>query len=71
MPRLDRENRNLGRHSSTRRIVRAVYLSSATREKTRRGIDIELVTSGVTLPNEAPETFTNVLRRPSGDATYL
>jgi predicted AAA+ superfamily ATPase len=69
--RLDQENRNLGRYSATRRVARAVYLASAPREETRRGIDIKSITLGVAQPGEAPGTFADALRRLSGDATYL
>jgi predicted AAA+ superfamily ATPase len=69
--RLDQENRNLGRYSATRRVARAVYLASAPREETRRGIDLKLITLGVAQPGEAPGTFADALRRLSGDATYL
>ena len=69
--RLDQENRNLGRYSSTRRVARAVYLASAPREEARRGIDIKLITLGVAQPGESPGTFADALRRLSGDATYL
>ncbi|MGK2886688.1 MAG: DUF499 domain-containing protein [Rhodococcus sp. (in: high G+C Gram-positive bacteria)] len=69
--RLDQDNPNLGRYSATRRVARAVYLASAPREEARRGIDIKLITLGVAQPGEAPGTFTDALRRLSGDATYL
>jgi len=69
--RLDQENRNLGRYSATRRVARAVYLASAPREESRRGIDVKLITLGVAQPGEAPGTFADALRRLSGDATYL
>lgn len=69
--RIDQDNRNLGRYSATRRVARAVYLASAPREETRRGIDLKLVTLGVAQPGEAPGTFADALRRLSGDATYL
>jgi predicted AAA+ superfamily ATPase len=69
--RLDSDNRNLGRYSATRRVARSVYLASAPREETRRGIDIKLITLGVAQPGEAPGTFADALRRLSGEATYL
>jgi hypothetical protein len=69
--RLDQENRNLGRYSATRRVARAVYLASAPREESRRGIDLKLITLGVAQPGEAPGTFADALRRLSSEATYL
>jgi hypothetical protein len=69
--RLDQENSNLGRYSAARRVARAVYLASAPREESRRGIDVKLISLGVTQPGEAPGTFTDALRRLSGEATYL
>jgi|HubBroStandDraft_6_1064221.scaffolds.fasta_scaffold00021_32 predicted AAA+ superfamily ATPase len=69
--RLDQDNRNLGRYSATRRVARAVYLASAPREETRRGIDLKLITLGVAQPGEAPGTFADALRRLSGEATFL
>ena len=69
--RLDQENANLGRYSAARRVARAVYLASAPREEARRGIDVKLITLGVTQPGENPGTFNDALRRLSGEATYL
>lgn len=69
--RLDKENTNLGRYSAARRVARAVYLASAPREEARRGIDVKLITLGVTQPGENPGTFNDALRRLSGEATYL
>jgi predicted AAA+ superfamily ATPase len=69
--RLDQENRNLGRYSATRRAARAVYLASAPREESRRGIDLKLITLGVAQPGESPGTFADALRRLSSEATYL
>jgi predicted AAA+ superfamily ATPase len=69
--RLDQENTNLGRYSAARRVARAVYLASAPREEARRGIDVKLITLGVTQPGENPGTFNDALRRLSGEATYL
>lgn len=69
--RLDRDNRNLGRYSATRRVARAVYFASAPREEARRGIDVKLITLGVAQPGESPGTFADALRRLSSEATYL
>ncbi len=69
--RLDQENRNLGRYSATRRSARAVFLASAPREESRRGIDIKHITLGVAQPGESPGTFADAMRRLSGSATYL
>ncbi len=69
--RIDQYNSNLGRYSATRRVARAVYLASAPREEARRGIDLKLITLGVVQPGEAPGTFSDALRRLSGEATYL
>jgi len=69
--RIDQENRNLGQYSATRRAARAVFLASAPREESRRGIDIRHITLGVSQPGEAPGRFADALRRLSGEATYL
>ena len=69
--RLDQTNANLGRYSATRRVARAVFLASAPREESQRGIDLKVITLGVAQPGEAPGTFSDALRRLSGDATYL
>jgi len=69
--RLDSQHANLGRYSATRRVARAVYLASAPREESRRGIDLKLITLGVAQPGESPGTFADALRHLSGEATYL
>ncbi len=69
--RLDQDNRNLGQYSATRRSARAVFLASAPREESRRGIDIKHITLGVTQPGEQPGRFADAMRRLSGEATYL
>ena len=69
--KIDQANKNLGRYSATRRVARAVFLASAPREESRRGIDIKSITLGVAQPGEASGTFSDALRRLSGEATYV
>jgi len=69
--KIDQANKNLGRYSATRRVARAVFLASAPRQESRRGIDIKHITLGVAQPGEASGTFSDALRRLSGEATYV
>lgn len=69
--KLDRANRFFGRISATRRTARAVYLGSAPRPATNRGVDIKRVALGCAQPGESPGQFADALRRLSNDATHL
>jgi predicted AAA+ superfamily ATPase len=69
--RLDQENKHFGRYSAARRTARAVYMGSAPRPDTNRGVDIKSVLLGCAQPGEPPAQFADALRRLSSDATHL
>lgn len=69
---LDRENPNLGRYSTCRRVSRTIYLGSApTLRAAHRGLEDRQVRLGCVQPGEAVATFGDALRRLSDRATYL
>jgi hypothetical protein len=69
---LDRDNPNLGRYSSCRRVARTVYLGSApTQRAAHRGIEDRQIKLGCVQPGETVATFGDALRRLTDRATYL
>jgi len=69
--RIDQENKHFGRYSATRRAARTVYMGSAPRPDTNRGVDIKSVVLGCAQPGEPPAQFADALKRLSSDATHL
>lgn len=69
--RIDQENKHFGRYSATRRAARTVYMGSAPRPDSNRGVDIKSVVLGCAQPGEPPAQFADALKRLSGDATHL
>ncbi|MCI0414205.1 DUF499 domain-containing protein [bacterium] len=69
---LDRENPNLGRYSSCRRVARTIYMGSApVQHAANRGIDELHVKLGCAQPGETVATFGDAIRRLNDRATYL
>ncbi|MFV1968654.1 MAG: ATP-binding protein, partial [Pirellulaceae bacterium] len=69
---LDRENPNLGRYSTCRRVARTIYMGSAPVQKAaNRGIDERQVKLGCVQPAETVATFGDAIRRLTDRATYL
>lgn len=69
---LDRENPNLGRYSTCRRVARAIYLGSApTQRAANRGLDDRQIKLGCVQPGESVAVFGDALRRLTDRATYL
>lgn len=69
--RIDQEDRQLGAYSATRRVARTIYLGSAPRPDTNRGVDIKRVVLGCAQPGEQPGKFTDALKSLSNEATHL
>lgn len=69
--RLDQENRQLGVYSAARRTARTIYMGSAPRPDTNRGVDIKRVVLGCAQPGEHPEKFVDALKYLSNEATHL
>ena len=69
---IDRDAPNLGRHSTTRRVARTIYLGSAPiTEAARRGIEDTRIKLGCVMPGESAAVFGDGLRRLASKATYL
>lgn len=70
---LDKENPNLGRYSSSRRVTRSIFIGSApsVAEQKVRGIDELGIKLGCVQPGENIASFGDALRRLSDDLTYL
>ena len=70
---LDRENLNLGRYSSSRRVTRSIFIGSApsVAEQKVRGVDELSIKLGCVQPGENIASFGDALRRLSDDLTYL
>lgn len=69
--RIDNENKFFGQLSATRRAARAVYMASAAKPDSARGVDIKSVVLGCVQPGEPPQQFADALARLSGLATHL
>lgn len=70
--RIDAENPNLGRFSTTRRVARTVFLGSAPLEgASNRGIDDRTIKLGSIQPGETVAVVGDALRRLCDSATYL
>lgn len=69
---LDRENPNLGRYSTCRRVARTLYLGSApTHKAAHRGLEDHQVKLGCVQPGESPAVFGDALRRLTDRAMHL
>ena len=69
--RIDSNTKHFGRLSAARRAARTVYMGSAPRPDTKRGVDLKSVVLGCAQPGESPQQFADALRRLSGEATHL
>jgi hypothetical protein len=69
--RIDQDSKHFGRYSAARRAARTVYMGSAPRPDTNRGVDIKSVVLGCAQPGEPPAQFADALKRLSSDATHL
>lgn len=70
--KIDAENTNLGKHHSTRRVARTIYLGSApTTAAAHMGIEDRRIKLGCAMPGEPTATFGDALRRLAEKATFL
>lgn len=69
--RIDNEVKHFGQLSATRRVARSVYMASAARPDTARGVDIKSIVLACVQPGESPTQFADALRRLSSQATHL
>lgn len=69
--KIDNEVKNLGRYSATRRIARAVFLASAPRPESNRGVSMQVMTLGTAQPGESPGSFEDAAKRLSESAVHL
>ncbi len=69
--RIDKAEGRLDQYSATRRVARAIYLGSAPKDESHRGVDLRSILLGCVQPGEPPGIFTDALRRLSDRATYL
>lgn len=70
---LDREVRQLGKFSASRRVARAIFMGSAptVRAQNVRGVEERRILLGTVQPGESPAVFSDALRRMSNQLTYL
>ena len=71
--KLDRDVRQLGKYSASRRVARAVFMGSApsARQQNVRGLEEKQVQLATVQPGESPAIFSDALRRMSNQLTYL
>jgi len=69
--RIDKDHKHFGRISATRRAARTVYMDSAARPDSARGVDIKAVVLGCAQPGEPVAQFADAMKRLSGQATHL
>ena len=67
---IDQEVRQLGRHSASRRVARAIFMGSSPTKQTR-GIAESRVNLATVQPGERASVFGDALRRMSSQLTYL
>ena len=69
---IDARQPNLGRVSATRRVARALFLSTAPISASQNtGVDAKKINLGVVQPGEKPVTFNDALHRLANTATHL
>jgi hypothetical protein len=70
---LDRDNRNLGIYSASRRVARTLFIGSAPTSNTQRirGLEVVRVKLGCTQPGETISAFGDALNRLSEELHYL
>lgn len=69
---IDAKQPNLGRVSATRRVARALFMSTAPIKSSQNaGVDTKQINLGVVQPGEKPVTFNDALHRLSNAARHL
>ncbi|MDE2636072.1 MAG: DUF499 domain-containing protein [Chloroflexota bacterium] len=68
--RIDQDVKQLGRHSASRRVARAIFIGSSPTKQTR-GIEERRVNLATAQPGERASIFGDALRRMSNHLTYL
>ena len=69
---IDQSTPSLGQISATRRVARAVFMSTAPSEGSQnQGVETKRTVLGVCQPGEQPVVFEDALRRLSGQAKYM
>lgn len=70
--RIDQSAPNLNRYSATRRVARAVFMSTApTHGQENKGLDDKQINLGVVQPGERPAIFGDALRRLANQAKFM
>ena len=67
---IDQDVKQLGRHSASRRVARAIFIGSSPTKQTR-GIDEGRINLATAQPGERASVFGDALRRMSNQLTYL
>lgn len=67
---IDRDVKQLGRHSASRRVARAIFIGSSP-TKQSRGIEERRINLATVQPGERTSVFGDALRRMSNQLTYL
>ncbi len=68
---IDKEIPRLGQLAAARRVARTIYMGSAPRPDTSRGVDTKSIVLGCAQPGEPVGRFRDALRRLSERATHL
>ena len=70
--RIDNSNPNFGRIAAARRVARTIFFGSVpTLDSTNKGIEVDHIKLGSALPGQNVATYGDVLRRLTGESTYL
>jgi predicted AAA+ superfamily ATPase len=70
--RIDNGNPNFGRIAAARRVARTIFFGSVpTLNSTNKGIEIDHIKLGCALPGQNVAIYGDVLRRLTGESTYL
>jgi hypothetical protein len=70
--RLDSQNQSFGRFSAARRVARTIFLgSSPSRDEAQRGLTMQRIRLGTTMPGETLSTFKDAVDALMRSATYL
>ncbi|HEY4035590.1 MAG TPA: Swt1 family HEPN domain-containing protein [Ktedonobacteraceae bacterium] len=70
--RIDNSNPNFGRIAAARRVARTIFFGSVpTLDSTNKGIEVDHIKLGSALPGQNVAIYGDVLRRLTGESTYL
>jgi len=70
--RIDNSNPNFGRIAAARRVARTIFFGSVpTLDSTNKGIEVDHIKLGGALPGQNVAIYGDVLRRLTGESTYL